>query len=84
VFKIVYANGVFKDLKRISKKNLLKIKKNIEELQEFPNISQIKSLNNHPLEDYRLRVGDYRILFDVDWKNKEIYILKIDHRKEVY
>ena len=43
----------------------------------FPNITNIKALKSHPLADYRLRVGDYRILFDVDWENKKIYILKI-------
>ncbi len=29
-------------------------------------------------------VGNYRILFDVNWDEKEIYILKIGHRKDVY
>ena len=41
-------------------------------------------LQSHPLADFRLRVGNFRILFDVDEENKVIYILKIGHRKEVY
>lgn len=31
---------------------------------------------------WRLRIGDYRVLFDVD--NDNAFILKIGHRKEVY
>ena len=84
MFKIIYAKSVFKDLKKINRKNLEKIKEGIEELMNFPNISQIKHLKNHPLADYRLRIGNYRVLFNVNWEKKEIYILKVGHRREVY
>ena len=56
MFKLVYAKSVEKDLKKISKNNLPKIKEGVEELKNFPDISQIKHLNNHPLADYRLRI----------------------------
>ncbi len=84
MFRIVYAKSVEKDLRRISPKNLQKIKEELENLQRFPDLPQIKQLKNHPIADYRLRVGNYRILFDVNWDEKEIYILKIGHRKDVY
>jgi len=61
-----------------------RIKKEIEKLKSFPNISNIRKLTAHPLADYRLRVGDYRVLFDVDWNRKTIFILKIGHRREIY
>ena len=84
MFKLIYAKSVTKDLRKISKQNLPKIKEDIEELKNFPDISQIKHLHNHPLADYRLRIGNYRVLFDVNWEKKEIYILKIGHRRRVY
>jgi len=84
MFRIIYAKSVEKDLRHISPPNLLKIKSGIESLEKFPNLPQIKQLKNHPIADYRLRVGNYRILFDVNWDDKEIYILKIGHRKDVY
>lgn len=83
-FEILYAKSINKDIKNLDQTTKLKIKKAIEKLDNFPNIPNIKALKSHPLADYRLRVGDYRILFDVDWKNKKIYILKIGHRKDVY
>lgn len=33
---------------------------------------------------YRVRVGDYRILYTVDFKKRVILILDIDNRKDVY
>ena len=84
MFRILYAKSVEKDLRHISPPGLLKIKRRIESLEKFPNLPQIKQLKNHPIADYRLRVGNYRILFDVNWDDKEIYILKIGHRKDVY
>ncbi len=84
MFEVVYAKGVRKDLKRIASYNLPQIKVGIEDLMDFPNIAQIKRLKNHPVSDYRLRVGNYRVLFDVNWEAKEILILKVGHRREVY
>lgn len=84
MFKLIYAKSVAKDLRRISPSSLPKIKQGIEDLERFPDISQIKRLTNHPVADYRLRIGNYRILFDVNWEKQEIYILKIGHRKDVY
>ena len=84
MFSIYYAKSVAKDIKRIDEKTLHKIKKSIEGLRNFPDISNIKRLSAHPLAHFRLRTGEYRILFDVDWNEKKIFILKIGHRKDVY
>jgi mRNA interferase RelE/StbE len=84
MFKLIYAKSVAKDLRKIASYNLPKIKEGIEELINFPNLPQIKHLKNHPVADYRLRIGNYRVLFDVSWKKKEIYILKIGHRRDIY
>ena len=70
MFEISYAKSVLKDFRRIAPFSLPKIKKGVEELINFPNISQIKHLKNHPVADYRLRTGNYRVLFDVNWEKK--------------
>ena len=84
MFKILYVKSVSKDIRKISRNNLPLIKNGIDELKNFPNISQIKHLQNHPIAEFRLRIGDYRILFDVDWDKQIIYILKIGHRSKIY
>ncbi|OGW76723.1 MAG: hypothetical protein A3K16_05715 [Omnitrophica bacterium RIFCSPLOWO2_01_FULL_45_24] len=35
-------------------------------------------------EGYRLRSGDYRILYRIDDKERAVYIYKIKHRREAY
>jgi mRNA interferase RelE/StbE len=57
-------------------------------------IKQIISLKNNPRpfgsyelqsrEGYRIRVGDYRILYIIDDKGKKIDIISVAHRKEIY
>ena len=36
------------------------------------------------VDSYRLRVGDYRVIIDLPEQKKEIVVLKIGHRKNVY
>jgi len=33
---------------------------------------------------YRIRIGDYRIIYEIDEKRKKINIFRIRHRKEAY
>ena len=42
-------------------------------LQYYPNFKM-----------YKLRVGDWRVLMDVDQKNKVLEILIVDHRSRIY
>ena len=39
-------------------------------------------LSNKNIGSYRFRIGDYRIIFDID--GNDIVILKIGHRREIY
>ncbi len=43
--------------------------------------SDVKRLTNHTPE-YRLRVGDYRILFEID--GDELVVHRIGHRRDIY
>ncbi|MEM2890859.1 MAG: type II toxin-antitoxin system RelE/ParE family toxin [Candidatus Hadarchaeum sp.] len=33
---------------------------------------------------YKLRVGDYRVIIDVDWNKRIIFVLLVGHRKNIY
>jgi len=33
---------------------------------------------------YKLRVGDYRVIIDVHWDTKTIFVLLVGHRKKIY
>ncbi len=70
-----------KDLKKLDKHHALKILKQLQKLEEYPYISNIKKLKNH-YPPMRYRVGDYRVLFEVE--EETIIVVHIKHRKEAY
>ncbi len=76
--------------KRKAQKQLLKIKQSeakeaiataVEKLSQFPNVQQIKPLTNHQY-GYRLRVGNYRVLFDADATVQIIDIQEVKKRDD--
>ncbi len=69
-----------KDLKKISKEDAKKIAAKIKEMENDLQ-GDIKKLTKHTPE-YRLRVGDWRILFEIEIN--KIVIYKIKHRKDAY
>lgn len=61
----------------------LKIKQKLEFYMSSSNpLRFAEHLNNFILGEYRFRIGDYRVAFDVE--NNIAKILKIGHRKDVY
>jgi len=79
-YKIEFKPRAIKDCKSISKKMLQLIFSKIEILSDDLQ-GDVKKLTNYSPE-YRLRAGDYRILFET--KNERIIIYRIMHRKEAY
>ncbi|MDF1582561.1 MAG: type II toxin-antitoxin system RelE/ParE family toxin [Methyloprofundus sp.] len=73
--------SAIKDLRKLPSSETERIHKRILELKNFPNLPNCKKLTNFE-PAYRLRSGDYRILFDVN--DNEIEIGRILHRKESY
>ena len=69
-----------KDLKRLTKSEARKIIKKVMILEKGL-IGDIKRLTNFTPE-YRMRIGDYRVLFEVE--KEKIIIYRIKHRKEAY
>ena len=79
--KIRIRKSAIKDLKKIDQAQKQKIQSKILSLKEFPEVSHVKKLTNFE-PAYRLRIGDYRVLFDV--VEDCIEIGRVLHRKESY
>ncbi len=71
-----------KELEQLPAKLHDKIVQRLLELQENPFPKNIKKLQGR--DGFRIRVGDYRILYQLDEITKTIEIISIAHRKEVY
>jgi mRNA interferase RelE/StbE len=52
-------------------------------LEEDPRPSDTVKLSGHQ-NRWRIRVGDYRILYEVDDAAHQVLVLRIAHRREVY
>jgi mRNA interferase RelE/StbE len=59
-----------------------RISRKILSLEDNPRPGGIKKLSGR--DEYRLRIGDYRVLYIVDDRNSTITVLFVGHRKEVY
>lgn len=70
-----------KDLSKVDKNEAHKILLKIETLEDFPDIPNYKKLTNFD-PPFRLRVGNYRVLFSVDKNTITVY--RVRHRKESY
>ena len=79
-FKIVWDEKAYDSLNKLEPTISRRILKKVDELSENPFSKDIKRLKG--CNDFRLRVGDYRIIFAVE--QNTIQILKVGHRKNVY
>ncbi|GAB6045475.1 hypothetical protein JCM11957_10730 [Caminibacter profundus] len=79
--KIEISKSAFKHLQKINKKNQKIILDKLKLLEKYPDTPNIKKLTNY-YPPYRFRVGNYRVLFDIE--NDIIKIISIKHRKEAY
>ena len=82
MFEVTYTDKALEDFMSIPIKDALKIRAKINQYAENPQSlqNQIKKLTGEPY--YRLRVGDYRVIFGKN--GKVIRVERIGHRKEVY
>ncbi|HEW78623.1 MAG TPA: type II toxin-antitoxin system RelE/ParE family toxin, partial [Phycisphaerales bacterium] len=71
-----------KELEDIPKKDLRKIIKRIQSLAQNPRPHGSQKLSAQ--SRFRVRQGDYRIVYSVEDKNSIVDIVKIGHRREIY
>jgi mRNA interferase RelE/StbE len=71
-----------KDMNSIPCRDFDVLKKKIVALSENPRPFGCQKLTNE--EGYRIRAGDFRILYRINDTSKEIIIYRIKHRREVY
>jgi len=81
-YKIIVKPSAQKDLDKLPDKELKRIASRLEQLRINPRPIGVQKLSDE--EGYRLRSGNYRILFIINDKIKNIFIFRIKHRKEAY
>jgi len=82
-YTIILKRKAEKELLRLHRDDVIKIREAINSLAENPRPHGCKKLSGS-LNEYRVRVGDYRILYSINDTIITIFIFKIAHRKEAY
>lgn len=80
---VIISRSAEKELKRLPLRIKLIVISKIKSLAKQPRPHDSKKLTNYPNE-YRLRAGDYRILYVINAHKKEVSIRSIAHRKDAY
>lgn len=81
-YKLVFKRSVAKDLRALEKKDIGKIMQKIDALATDPRPPGCEKLSGQ--ERYRLRQGDYRIVYEIQDRRLVVLIVKVAHRREVY
>ena len=82
-YKIEWRRSTKKDFKGISKSEIPKIIKAVENLSENPHPSGSKKLTGSEFT-YRMRIGNYRVIYEIHDKRILVEVVKVGHRKDIY
>lgn len=84
-YKIEYLSEAKKELSVLPKKHIVQVLQKIETLRYFGTTTGVKKLRgSNTSELYRIRSGDYRVIFTIEGKRVVVVIIRIAHRKAVY
>jgi mRNA interferase RelE/StbE len=84
-YQLIFSNTAVKNLHSVNKRDVRRIVEALEELANNPDEkANVKQLINHLKATYRLRVGNYRVLFDREDRLRVIDVIDVGHRKNIY
>ncbi len=83
LYKIEWKKSAINELKSLPKQVIKRVIKKVKELEKNPTPKGVKKLLGCE-RFYRLRVGKYRIVYEIKKGKLIIFIIKVGHRKNVY
>ena len=81
-YEIYFKESVWKELKKVPKNDLKRILSRIANLGDDPRPTGCEKLTGHEL--YRVRQGNYRIVYSIQEYELTVWIIKVGHRRNVY
>jgi mRNA interferase RelE/StbE len=82
-YQVEFTKKASKQLDKLSKDLQQKIKTKVQELADNPRPSGVVKLENSD-DRYRIRVGDYRVLYEIQDDLLIVSVIRVGHRREVY
>ena len=81
VYQIVWDEPAVEDIRRIETTSRQRVIKKIRSIEEHP-FRFVDRLTGFPL--FKLRVGDYRAVLDINHNTDKIIVILVGHRSKVY
>ncbi|MBK6794650.1 MAG: type II toxin-antitoxin system RelE/ParE family toxin [Anaerolineales bacterium] len=82
-YKIEWKNSAYKELQKLPRPMIAKVVAAVSDLANDPFPHGVKKLVGSELS-YRIRIGDYRVVYEVFENKLIIEIVRVRHRKDVY
>ena len=80
-WQVIWSEKSVKQLEKIDKKNVQKIYDSVLDCAQDPFRVVIRLANS---QFYRLRVGNYRVILDLQQSKMMIFVVEADHRGKIY
>jgi mRNA interferase RelE/StbE len=80
-YELVYTRRAERDIEKLEPNVKDRIGKTLLRYSEEP-LKFAEKLSDPILGEYRFRIGDYRVIFDL--QGNEIILLRVGHRREIY
>jgi len=83
LYKLYLERAAERDLKRLSTENFHRLITEIKMLAKEPRPPGARKIIGSK-DDWRIRVGDWRVVYEIDNKQKVVRIMRVRLRREVY
>jgi mRNA interferase RelE/StbE len=84
MYNIEFTKQAIKDLRKIPRNNVSKVIEKIKILSVNPRDSKLDIKQLKGVDGYRLRVGDYRVIYEIEDAKLIIKVIKVQSRGNVY
>jgi mRNA interferase RelE/StbE len=82
-YSVELTKSAEKELRRIDGRYIPRIFSAVEDLAKEPRPAGCKKLSGS-VHTYRIRIGTYRVIYDIQESRLLVLVIKIGHRKDVY
>ena len=80
-WNVLWSSRSIRQLKKLDKKQARKIRDAVLEITDNPFVA-VRKLSDSAF--FRMRVGNYRIIMDLQQGTMIIFVVEVDHRRRVY
>ena len=84
MYDVVFSDRAQSDIRRLDRATAQRVIGKLRWLAENFEATKLTALTGPEQGQFRLRVGDYRVVYTADRKKREIEVYRVRHRREVY